>query len=118
MIRIKEIQAMLSLDTAVEGDMETGVTGCYISDLLSDVMAHSTEGELWVTLQTHPNIVAVAVIKGLSCIIIPNGRTPEPETVRRAEKERITILTTRRTVFDVAGRLYGILKEEGHGAAL
>lgn len=118
MMKVRDIVTRLSLTVRVEGDLDAGVEGCYISDLLSDVMAHSREGELWVTLQTHPNIVAVAVIKGLACIIIPNDRSPEPETVKRAEREKITILTTPRTVFDVAGRIYGILKEEGYGVAL
>ncbi|NTU43227.1 MAG: serine kinase [Nitrospirales bacterium] len=118
MIKIQDIMTRLSLAVRVEGNLDTEVSGCYISDLLSDVMAHSKEGELWITLQTHPNIVAVAVIKGLACIIIPNGRTPEPETIRRAESERITILTTPQRVFDVAGQIYGILKEEGYGVAL
>ncbi|MFA5353220.1 MAG: hypothetical protein WC291_03240 [Thermodesulfovibrionales bacterium] len=115
MIKVRDLEARLSLEMKVCGELDTEITGCYISDLLSDVMAHSKEGELWITLQTHPNIVAVAVIKGLACILIPNGRSPEPETVRRAEAERITIFTTSAMVFDIAGRIYGIMKEEGYG---
>lgn len=109
MLNVKDVIDKLSLDIRVTGDLRKEVTGCYISDLLSDVMAHSKDGELWVTLQTHPNIVAVAVIKGISGIIITNGRSPDPDTIKKAEDENITILTTPKTTFEVAGLLYNLL---------
>jgi hypothetical protein len=56
--------------------------------------------------------VAVAVIKGLSCIVITNGRFPEPDTVKKAESENITILTTPKTTFETAGLLYNLLRSE------
>lgn len=109
MLKVSDVADKLSLDIKVSGDLYKDVTGCYISDLLSDVMAHSKDGELWITLQTHPNIVAVAVIKGISGIIITNGRSPEPDTIKKAEDEHITILTTQKTTFEVAGLLYNLL---------
>ncbi|HEX8948395.1 MAG TPA: DRTGG domain-containing protein [Dissulfurispiraceae bacterium] len=113
MLTIDEIVARLGLDVKVKGDMGKYVTGCYISDLLSDVMANSKDHELWITLQTHPNVVAVAVIKGISGVIVTNGRSPEPETVKKAEAENVTIITTSHSTFDTAGQLYGLLKEAG-----
>ncbi|MDI6801151.1 MAG: DRTGG domain-containing protein [Thermodesulfovibrionales bacterium] len=110
MLRVNDIIDRLGLETKVKGDMDAEVTGCYISDLLSDVMANSKGGELWITLQTHPNIVAVAVIKGISGIIITNGRLPENDTIKKAEAEKITIVTTQHTTFDIAGLLYNIIK--------
>jgi predicted transcriptional regulator len=90
------------------------VSGGYASDLLSDVMAHAEKDDLWVTLQIHPNIVAVAVLKELVGIVIVNGRQPEEETVARAEKEGITILVTELSTFEVAGRLFELgLRETG-----
>ena len=80
----------------------------YASDLLSDVMANSREGDLWVTLQKHVNVVAVAQLKGLAGIILVNGRRPEPETAARAEEERIPIISTELPAFDVAGILHGL----------
>lgn len=113
MITIREIVEKLGLDVRVEGDIGKDVTGCYISDLLSDVMANSKNHELWITLQTHPNIVAVAVIKGISGVIITNGRSPEADTVKRAEAEKVTIMTTPHSTFDIAGMLYGMLRGKG-----
>jgi hypothetical protein len=109
MLKVSDIVQKLALDVKVVGDLNKDVTGCYISDLLSDVMANSKDGELWITLQTHPNIVAVAVIKGISGIIITNSRYPDPDTIKKAQDEHITILTTPKTTFEVAGLIYNLL---------
>ena len=53
------------------------IAGAYVSDLLSDVIANAAVGDVWITLQLHVNIVAVASMKELSGIIIINGRQPE-----------------------------------------
>ena len=92
------------------GRAELGRTvgGGYASDLLSDVIAHGRKDDLWVTLQSHPNIVAVAVLKELAGIILVNGREPAAETIERAEKERLPILVTRLKTFECVGRLHGL----------
>ena len=99
----------LSVKTS-KGDPGREVTGCYISDLLSDVMANAAEGDLWITLQTHPNIVAVAALKNLAGVIITNNRTPEEETLQKAEAEGITILLSPLPTFEVGGRLYHLIR--------
>lgn len=90
------------------------VKGGYASDLLSDVMAHSQEGDVWVTIQGHPNIVAVAALRDLAGIILANGRQPDEQTVQRAEEEGVPILCTPLPTFEVVGRLYR-LGIHGHG---
>ena len=80
-----------------------------MSDLLSDVMANSKEGNIWVTLQTHLNIVAVAGLKTLAGIIIVNNRQPEKEITEKAESDKIAIMTTSLPAFEVAGKLYQML---------
>ncbi|MEW6115809.1 MAG: DRTGG domain-containing protein [Nitrospirota bacterium] len=111
MMKVNDIAEKIGLAVTVAGDLQKKVTDCYISDLLSDVMAHSKEGALWVTLQTHPNTVAVAVIKGISGIVITNGRQPEPETIKKAEAEQVTIMTSPQTTFEIAGQVYQILRK-------
>ncbi len=81
-------------------------TGGYVSDLLSDVMANAKAGDVWITLQIHQNIVAVATLKELAAIIIIGGRQPEKQTLAKAEEEKIPILLSESTAFEVAGRLY------------
>jgi len=91
-----------------EKSRDREVTGGYTSDLLSDVMAHGKKEAVWITLQAHPNIVAVAVLKELSGIIVVNGRKPDKDTINKAESESVAIMTTELSAFDVAGQLYGM----------
>jgi len=106
-MRLGEIVKMLGLEilTAQEG-LEKEITGGYSSDLLSDVMAHSAKGGLWITLQTHQNIVAVASLKELGGIVLVNGRRPDAEAMVKAQQEKVPILTTPLPAFEVVGRLY------------
>ena len=82
------------------------VTGGYACDLLSDVMAHTKPGDIWVTRQVHENIVAVASLKDLAGIVLVNGRQPEEKTIQKAEQEGIALLLSELPAFEVVGRLY------------
>jgi hypothetical protein len=110
-MKIQDILNQLSLETRTFKDgVNNNITGVYVSDLLSDVMAKSSEGYVWITLQTHMNIVAVASMKNLSGIIIVNNRQPQEDVITKAEAEKIIIMTTPLTAFDAAGKLYELLK--------
>ncbi len=80
-----------------------------MGDLLSDVIANSRAGNVWITMQVHSNIVAVAVLKELSAIIIVQGRQPAEDTVRRATEETVPVLVSNRPTFETAGRLYSLI---------
>ncbi len=86
--------------------LDEEVTGGYAGDLLSDVIAHSRKGSIWVTIQTHPNIVAVASMKELAGIILSGGREPDADTLKKAEEEEIPILVSPLFTYEVAGKLY------------
>jgi len=90
-------------------DLTCEVSGGYVGDLLSDVMANSKPGQLWITRQAHQNIVAVATLKDLAGIVLALGREPDPETVERAKNEHIPLLISTLSAFDVAGKLYALL---------
>ena len=110
-MNLGDVVQKLSLEVkTAKGDLGREVTGCYISDLLSDVMAHAQEGEVWITLQTHPNIAAVAVLKNLAGIIITNARSPEADTLKKAEEEGIPITVSSESTFAVGGKLYQLLR--------
>ncbi|NWG02736.1 MAG: serine kinase [Syntrophaceae bacterium] len=86
--------------------LHQAITGGYASDLLSDVIAHSQKGNIWVTIQTHPNIVAVAAMKELAGIILTGGREPDKETVHKAQEEGIPLLVSPLFTFELVGQLY------------
>jgi predicted transcriptional regulator len=105
-MKLKEIATTLSLVIkAGENLLDRDVTGGYAGDMLSDVLAHAESGNIWITLQTHANIVAVASTKELAGIIIVNGRTPEDETLRKAEDQGIPIMITSLSTYSIVGRL-------------
>ncbi len=106
-ITLQEIADRLKLTplTALSKLTNT-VTGGYVGDLLSDVMGHAKAGDVWVTLQIHQNIVAVASLKEIAGIILIGGREPEKATLVKAEEEKIAILLSKLPAFEVVGRLY------------
>ncbi len=108
-MKLNELIEKLNLDVrSAKANLECEVTGGYASDLLSDVLANSKEGNIWVTLQVHHNIVAVACMNNLAGIILVNGREPEQETIDKAEKENLVIMVTEMPTFELVGKLYSL----------
>ncbi|MEW6675801.1 MAG: serine kinase [Nitrospirota bacterium] len=108
-MKLQEIVDSLSLEVkTASSNLTREVTGGYVSDLLSDVIANSKEGNIWVTLQTHQNIVAVATLKELSGIILVNNRNPDTETSKKAEREGIPIMVSPLPAFELVGKLYNM----------
>lgn len=89
-----------------QSNLDKEVSGGYASDLLSNVMGQARVGNIWVTMQGHQNIVAVALLAGLSAIVIAGGVEPDPEAVKKALTEEIVILTTTLSAYKVIGCLY------------
>jgi serine kinase of HPr protein (carbohydrate metabolism regulator) len=108
MVSLQEIIEKLNLTLLTQSkDLNRVIpTGGYASDLLSCVMAGSRRKGIWVTLQAHLNIVAVAALLELSAVIITEGAMPEPETIAKANEEGVTLLTTTKSTFQMVGKLW------------
>jgi predicted transcriptional regulator len=85
--------------------------GGYCSDLLSDVMGRAGAGKLWITLQTHKNVIAIASLKDLAAVILVNGLDPEPDMLEQAKAEGIPVLNTSDGAFEVCGKLYPLFSQ-------
>ncbi|MGI6092092.1 MAG: serine kinase [Veillonellaceae bacterium] len=108
-MQISQIVSELQLEiVAGHGRLNREISGGYVSDLLSNVMGRSCAGTVWVTMQAHQNVVAVAALLDLAAVIIAGGVTPDHQTVTKAQFENIVILTTTLSAYEVAGRLYGM----------
>jgi len=108
-MKLTELIQKLNLSVrSAKGNLEREVTGGYASDLLSDVLANSKEGNIWITLQIHQNIVGVASMKDLAGIILVNSREPESETLEKAEAEKVPIMVTEMPTFELIGMLYSL----------
>jgi hypothetical protein len=104
-VTIQELVTELGLRVFSPGDMARGVTGGYASDLLSCVMAKAQVGYVWVTLQAHPNVVAVASLLNLAAVIVTEGIRPDIDTVEKATQNGVILLGSPQTTFTVVGRL-------------
>jgi len=85
------------------------ITSGYASDLLSDVMGHAESGSVWITIQTHRNVMAIASLRDISAVIITCGEKPGDDTMAQSNEEGIPVLGTELSTFAVAGRLYSLI---------
>ncbi|MBN2598802.1 serine kinase [Labilibaculum sp.] len=91
--------------------LDREIEGGYTSDLLSDVMGNADENQVWVTLQTHKNIMAIASLKELAAIILVKGYEPETDAAEQSNLEGIPILSSEEEAFELTGKLFGLLKK-------
>ena len=110
-MNVKELVDKLGL-TVLSGanGLDREIEGCYISDLLSDVMGNAMEGDIWITLQTHKNVMAVASLKEMACIILVKSLIPNDETIEQSNEENLPILQTSLPTFEIAGQVYNLIK--------
>lgn len=89
--------------------LQRDVHGGYTCDLLSDVMGNADAGQVWVTLQTHKNVMAIASLKDLAAIVLVKDLQPEDDTLEQSNEEQIPILGTSLQAFEITGKLYQLL---------
>jgi len=115
-LKAREMQSVLNLELkAGEKGLEKEILGGYCGDLLSDVMANSPQGAVWLTVQSHQNIIAVAVLREHAAIVLVNGRKPDEDTKKKADEESVPLFVTSLSAYELAGRLreFGIGRVQG-----
>ena len=109
-MKLQSVVKELGLKVRTGADrLDVEVTGGYVGDLLSDVIANGREGNVWITRQIHQNIVAVATLKELAGIVIVAGNEPAEDTQRKAAQEGIPVLVSDLPCFETAGRIYRLI---------
>ncbi|MGI6725760.1 MAG: AraC family transcriptional regulator [Christensenellales bacterium] len=78
----------------------------YVCDLLSWVMARGQPGMAWITVQTHLNVIAVAALHEMACVILPDGLSMEQAVLDKAGEEGVAVLSSPHPAYEVCGRLY------------
>ncbi len=108
---VKELIEKMDLTVySGENNLNTEITGGYASDLLSDVMGFAQEGEAWITLQTHKNVIAIASLKELACVVLVKGSTPDEDMLEQAKREEIPVLGSKEETFETVGKIYSFIK--------
>ena len=106
-MNVKELVQRFNLHVAAgQKELDRRIQGGYCGDLLSDVMANAPDGCIWLTVQTHQNIVSVAVLHEMAAIVLTGGHAPDQETIDKAEEESVPILMWPKSAYDLAGLLY------------
>jgi serine kinase of HPr protein (carbohydrate metabolism regulator) len=107
---VKEIIEKLDLKCLNQVNLDAEVEGAYASDLLSDVMGNARSGQVWITMQTHKNVTAIASLKDMPAVIIVRDGTPDPDMLQHAQDEEICLLVSKDNTFELCGKLYDLLK--------
>ena len=107
---VKDIIEKLELKCLNEANLDAEVSGAYASDLLSDVMGNARSGQVWITMQTHKNVTAIASLKDIPAVIIVRDGVPDDDMLEHAREEDICLLVSKDATFEVCGKLYELLR--------
>ncbi|HKK09524.1 MAG TPA: DRTGG domain-containing protein [Bacteroidales bacterium] len=110
-MKVSELIDRLNLElVSGSAGADNEITGGYACDLLSDVMGNADEGQVWITLQTHKNVMAIASLKELAAVILVKGLEPDEDTKKQSEEEGVPILKTNEEAFETSGKVYSLLR--------
>ena len=113
MMRLTDVVAALELRPLTNnGEFESDVISALVCDLLSVVLAKAQESDLWITIQRHQNIVAVAKVTSVAGVILADGVVPEQGVIDKVSQEGVILLATDKPAFAVCGLLFALLNSE------
>lgn len=107
---VKELASVLKLETLSLPDPDKSVGSGYTGDLLSWVMGKVEENAAWVTIMSNINVVAVASLKDVACVILSENAEAGDDMIKKAEEQDVNILRGTKSSFDICleiGRLLG-----------
>ncbi|MFH1297616.1 MAG: DRTGG domain-containing protein [Bacteroidota bacterium] len=103
-MKLKEIIEKLSL-VSLTNIEDKEVSGVFISDMLSDVMSSAEMGNIWLTVQTHKNVVSAANLIDIAAVIVTHGKEVPADTVELANRFHVIILSSPLSSFQLASKL-------------
>ena len=110
-MKLHEVINALSPEVIHGGNGERDISGVIAGDLLSFIIGEAKEGDIWVTIQIHLNVAAVAVLKELPMIILASGREPSAELADKCGEENIAIVVARESAYEVCAKLHKLLND-------
>ena len=110
MMTVAELKERLVLRSAYQGmNLSKNINGCYIGDYLSVVMKNAKANNIWITVVNNQNTVGVAMLKGLSCIIMCENIKPTAEALKEAMEKNIPILLSEKTAYQLATEISKVI---------
>lgn len=102
---LREVINNLDIKMLNKSNLDKEVKGCYIGDLLSNVMANAKKGQIWITIQGHQNIIAVSLLTDVSAVVVAENAEVDEKAIQRAEEKGVNLLRTELTAYEFAKRL-------------
>ncbi len=109
-MNVRELKDKAGLEVLTLPDGEKEVTGGYAGDLLSWVMGRADEGDAWVTIMSNINVVAVASLRDVACVILAENSDIDKETLEKAEDEGVNILRSKKSTFALCSEIASLIK--------
>ncbi len=104
-MNVGELCEAIGAKAIVVPSPEREITGAYVGDLLSWVMGRAEADSAWVTIMSNINVIAVASLSGVACVVFAEGVTPDPDAVKRAEIEEINLISVDKTAYETCAAL-------------
>ena len=106
---VSELCAVLGAKQICLPKGERVIDGAYIGDLLSWVMGRAPADSAWITIMSNVNVVAVASLADVACVIFAEGVEPDPQAKQRAENEGINLISSNEAAYEIACKLSELL---------
>jgi len=107
---VKEIARLINAEIINDGhNLDKELSGCYIGDLLSWVMSNAEEGNIWITIMSNVNVVAVAKLTDVACVLMCENVSPDEDCLVRSKEQGITILKTSLSAYQAAAEISKVL---------
>ncbi len=104
---VNELSVECSFDAVCVPDGEREISGAYIGDLLSWVMGRANAGNVWITIMSNVNVIAVASLADVACVILAEGVSLDDELIKTATKKGVNVLKSDLPAFETAMKLSG-----------
>lgn len=107
---VSELSKDLGFTELALPDPMRKIDGVYIGDLLSWVMGKASDGDAWITIMSNVNVIAVATLSDVACVIFAEGVKPDSELITLASEKGVNLLSAREPAYEIAVKLSGALK--------
>ena len=115
-MKLRELVSRMDLSVwQLEEGLNPEISSGFCSDMLSHVVGHAKEGQIWLTCQAHRNCIGVASLKDIPVILLVDFTgNVEQEVLDLAKQERIAILSSVKNGFEMSGKLFQHLFPSGN----
>jgi len=106
---VEKMAEQLKLVPVCIAEPDREIEGGYTGDLLSWVMGNAQAGDAWITIMSNNNVVAVAVLVDVACVILSEGVQLDPGVQELAEKKGVNIYSTEESSFQIGAKVAALL---------